>query len=112
MSQAGPVKITTPQEIRPLVDALLLRFHPEAIWLFGSRARGDNRDDSDWDLLMVLPDDCPSELLDPLHAWEVRSRIGVPATVISALSGELTESAGAPNTLAYEVVRDGKLLVD
>ena len=24
------------------------------LWLFGSRARGDNRDDSDWDILVLL----------------------------------------------------------
>ena len=27
------------------------------MWLFGSRARGDNRPDSDWDLLVVLDQD-------------------------------------------------------
>lgn len=25
-----------------------------ALWLYGSRARGDARDDSDWDLLLLL----------------------------------------------------------
>lgn len=24
------------------------------VWLYGSRARGDTRDDSDWDLLILL----------------------------------------------------------
>ena len=24
------------------------------LWLFGSRARGDNREDSDWDILVLL----------------------------------------------------------
>lgn len=24
------------------------------VWLFGSRARGDNREDSDWDILILL----------------------------------------------------------
>lgn len=112
MLNSSPATLRTAREIRTLVDALRERFHPEAIWLFGSRARGDNRDGSDWDLLMVLPDDCPSELLDPLQAWEVRRMAGVPATIVSALSGELQESSRAPNTLAYEVARDGKLLVD
>lgn len=27
------------------------------LWLFGSRARGDNRYDSDWDLLVILNQD-------------------------------------------------------
>ncbi len=35
-----------------LVEAL----DPQAIWLFGSRARGDHRPDSDFDLLVVAKD--------------------------------------------------------
>jgi predicted nucleotidyltransferase len=30
--------------------------HPEEIWLFGSRARGTAGPESDWDLLVVVPD--------------------------------------------------------
>ena len=37
------------EAIKRLVDAL----HPRAIILFGSRARGTNRADSDYDLLVV-----------------------------------------------------------
>ncbi len=35
---------------------LIVQLDPEEIWLFGSRARGDHRPDSDIDLLLVLPD--------------------------------------------------------
>jgi uncharacterized protein len=35
---------------------LIVQLDPEEIWLFGSRARGDHRPDSDIDLLVVLPD--------------------------------------------------------
>ncbi len=37
--------------VRRLVDT----YRPIAIYLFGSRARGDNRPSSDYDLLLVLP---------------------------------------------------------
>src|ERR1700738_1164630 len=36
--------------VRRLVDAL----HPERIYLFGSRARGDAHDDSDYDVLLLV----------------------------------------------------------
>ncbi len=39
-----------------LRDRLVVELKPMAIWLFGSRARGDARADSDFDLLVVLPD--------------------------------------------------------
>ena len=38
------------------VKEIVLRLEPEAeIYLFGSRARGDFMEDSDWDLLILLP---------------------------------------------------------
>lgn len=44
------------QEIISLLRARLLEFAPEAkAILYGSRARGDNRPDSDVDLLILLP---------------------------------------------------------
>ncbi len=33
--------------------------NPEAVYLFGSRARGDARPDSDYDLLVIVSDDAP-----------------------------------------------------
>jgi hypothetical protein len=38
------------------VHRLVAQLDPDEIWLFGSRARGDHRPDSDIDLLVVLPD--------------------------------------------------------
>ncbi|WP_346660328.1 nucleotidyltransferase domain-containing protein [Nannocystis pusilla] len=40
--------------------------------MFGSRARGEATEDSDWDLLVVVPDDTPDDELDPLVAWQLR----------------------------------------
>ena len=41
-----------------VVARLVAALDPRAIWLFGSRARGDNRPDSDFDLLVVAKDGC------------------------------------------------------
>jgi uncharacterized protein len=43
------------------VHRLVAQLDPDEIWLFGSRARGDHRPDSDIDLLVVLPDGLPLE---------------------------------------------------
>src|SRR4051812_19985392 len=42
-------------------DRLVAMLRPDAIWLFGSRARGNHRDDSDFDLLVALPDGLSEE---------------------------------------------------
>ena len=42
-----------PEVLRRLVDIIVREADPEAIILFGSRARGDARADSDIDLLVI-----------------------------------------------------------
>jgi predicted nucleotidyltransferase len=55
-----------PQLIARMVDVL----HPVQVWLFGSRARGEARSDSDWDFLAILPDDAPEQDLDLASVWQ------------------------------------------
>jgi len=43
-----------PPYLSEVVDRIVRKFHPEKIILFGSWARGDAREDSDLDLLVVL----------------------------------------------------------
>ena len=104
--------LSVPDEIRPLVEAIRHRFNPEAVWLFGSRARGDHRPDSDWDIVVALPDDCDPELLDPIVAWTIKHDLGIAATVLSTTGGALARSWGEPNTIGYVLARDGVLLQD
>jgi predicted nucleotidyltransferase len=80
------------------------------VWLFGSRARGDHRPDSDWDILVALPDNADPELLDPLVGWTIQHEVGIPATILSTTSTALAEGWGARNTLGYALARDGRLL--
>jgi predicted nucleotidyltransferase len=54
-----------PQMIARMVEVL----HPVQIWLFGSRARGEARADSDWDFMAILPDDAPEQDLDLCSVW-------------------------------------------
>lgn len=80
---------------------------PEAIYLFGSHARGDSNADSDYDLLVIVPDDAPSARA----RWKRRrvSRatpefrsISFPAAAASSSANGSTSarSATAPRTRA------------
>jgi len=57
----------------------IIKHDPKAeIYLYGSRARGDNRKDSDWDILVISPNekitfDYESELRDPILDIEIDS---------------------------------------
>ncbi len=44
-----------------LVRRLVEAFHPEKIFLFGSKARGEAGPDSDYDLLVLVGDEAPPE---------------------------------------------------
>lgn len=49
------------QFLAEIVDRIIAAYQPERIYLFGSKARGDAGPDSDYDLLVVVPDDAPPE---------------------------------------------------
>ncbi len=40
-----------------MVDRLVKFFEPERVYLFGSAARGDAGEDSDYDFMVLIPDD-------------------------------------------------------
>jgi uncharacterized protein len=102
-----------PLDLRPL-RVLLTRieetYHPLQVWLFGSRARGDAHPHSDWDLLVVVPDDTPEELLHPVLAWRLQRGSGVYADVIPLRAGEVVEDLDTANTLPYSLAREGVLI--
>ena len=55
-----------PQEF---ITRIVEELHPVQIWLFGSRAKGTARPDSDWDLFVVLPDTASEDDLDGVKRW-------------------------------------------
>ena len=66
-------------EILKRIRKGITKYDPKAeIYLYGSRARGDNRKDSDWDILVITPQekitfDYESELRDPIIELELDS---------------------------------------
>lgn len=99
--------IPAPAVLRPLLQIIAERMHPLEIWLFGSRARGDNRPDSDWDLLAVVPDDASSDFDDPLVAWQIVKDSGLETTLLVTRKGDLAAVWGRVNTLGYDLAREG-----
>jgi uncharacterized protein len=105
--------IAVPDEIGVLVSALCEKLHPSEIWLFGSRARGTATRDSDWDLLAVLDDDAAPELSDPVLAWTISRESNIPSTILTTRRTDLARIWGLPNTVGYDLAREGvRLIVD
>jgi predicted nucleotidyltransferase len=96
--------------LQTLLARLEEAFRPEQVWLFGSRARGDAQAGSDWDLLVVVPDDTNEEDLSPSVSWRLQRNSGVYADVILYRSSEFMDDLGAVNTVLYDVKREGVLI--
>ncbi len=98
--------------IRPVIDALVLALSPLSIWLFGSRAERRERPDSDWDLLVVLPDGAPASDLDPIAAWRRFGRLGVPVDIVPCTQSEFEEERLEPDSLPAAAWRRGRCLYE
>lgn len=87
-------------------------YQPTQVWLFGSRARGTSHAGSDWDLLAVVDDDTPAERLAPSTVWDSLDLDHVVADVIVLPRSVFEEDRDVPNTLAWPVAREGRLVYE
>ena len=77
------------QEILNRIKSGITTKDPNAeIYLFGSRARKDNRSDSDWDILVITPRDkitfdYESDLRDPIIDIELETGQSISVLVYS-----------------------------
>jgi hypothetical protein len=64
--------------------------------------------ESDWDLLVVVPDDlAPEGFDDPRTIWQVKRGTGVSADVLVCRASEFEEDRGTHNTIAYDAAVEG-----
>ncbi len=90
-------------ELGNLLERIKATYQPADVLLFGSRARGGGDAFSDWDILVVLPDDADERLLDPMIGWETQSGSGVHADVHACLRREYLADRDVANSLAREI---------
>jgi len=65
-----------------IVERLRQAYAPERIYLFGSHARGEAGPDSDFDILVVVPDDAPPSRRGSRLAYQSLRGTGVAADVL------------------------------
>ena len=89
-----------------LEEAGRLGVEVEKIILFGSRARGDYREDSDWDILIVVSEDAPPQALKQLRR-NLYLRLSIPVDIITVRKSYWIKYRESPGTIAYEAMREG-----
>jgi predicted nucleotidyltransferase len=82
----------------------------KAIILFGSRARGDNDDESDWDLCVILPDHVEWGRFTPVTLWPLVSDLGIPIQVVPIRRSVFEAKKSGINNLSHDIARDGMVI--
>ena len=103
----------TPQDVdhrvREIAARIVAEFSPSLVLLFGSRARGDARPDSDVDLIVVWKDENPP----PRRAAAVRlaiGRVGLPMDLAVATPSEFARFKEWRGHVFHSATREGVVL--
>lgn len=91
-----------------MVDRFVHALHPEQIYLFGSRPRGDIGPDGDYDLLAVVPEsDLTPQRRDVLAFWALCG-VGAAKEVVMWTREEFESRSRAASSLPATVLREEK----
>jgi predicted nucleotidyltransferase len=93
-----------------IVRRLVAAYQPEKIYLFGSVARGEAGAHSDYDLLVIVPDDAPPSRRRSRLAYEVLWGTGTAADVLVWTASQFESRRHVPASLPATVLREGRLL--
>ncbi len=103
--------MTDAATIRKAVDLLQQAAKPRKIILFGSHARGDAREDSDVDFL-VIERSVPNRVAEMVRLRRILSPLRIPVDVRVVSEEAFREWSTTPGTVLYEAALEGKVLYD
>jgi len=103
-----------PSANNPILDEVAHRLvetcHPDRIYLFGSAARGEAGADSDYDFLLVVPDDTPKDVLSGRRPHQAGRDLGLFTDMVVYTRTYFGERLHLVSSMPATVVREGRLL--
>ena len=93
-----------------VVQRLVEVYHPLRIYLFGSAARGDAGPDSDYDFMVVVPDDAPLELRDSKLGYQALGGLCIAKDILVWPRRFFEEQLHLRASLPSTILDEGKLL--
>ena len=109
---AGIFRIPTAGDpvLTEVVRRLVETYRPEYIYLFGSVARGDAGPDSDYDIMVAVPDEVPREMQESDLAYRALRGLGTAKDVLVWTRSEFEKRLHLKASLPSAILREGKLL--
>jgi len=106
-----PVQEKKAREIlEEIIHRLVQVYRPEQIYLFGSVARGEAGADSDFDIMVVVPNQAPVEKQRSRLAYQALRGTGVAADILVWTKKSFEERLHLQASLPATIMREGKLL--
>ncbi|MGD9974115.1 MAG: nucleotidyltransferase domain-containing protein [Desulfatirhabdiaceae bacterium] len=99
-------------QLSEIVRRLIEAYQPVSIHLFGSVARDEAGPDSDYDLMVVVPDDASPERRREKLAYDCLWGTGTAADILVLTESRFARKTSVVNSLPATVLREGVLLYD
>jgi predicted nucleotidyltransferase len=101
----------TAEKLRQAVERIVELSAPQRVILFGSRARGEQRPDSDADLL-VIESEVPDQAAEMTRLRRAIRSLRIPVDVLVVSEDKFRYWADTPGNVFYEAAREGQLLYE
>ena len=105
----------TPELLEQMTAAIVQAVAPEQIVLFGSRAKGLDRPDSDIDFLIVEAEPFGlnhSRRKESAKVWKALGPFGIPADVLMFSTEEIAKWQHSRNHVISRAIAEGKVLYE
>ena len=100
------------EALSEILRRLVKTFDPASIWLFGSRARGTSRPDSDFDLLVVAKPGGSFGSEDYERIYAPLVGLGVGCDVVPCSAEDFCVGACIKTSLIAQILAGGRRLYD
>jgi uncharacterized protein len=95
-----------------MVRRLEKAFHPDQIYLYGSRARGEDGPDSEYNLMLVVSTSQSPRYKRDQQAFRALCGLGVPKEVMVLTRADFEAGRKVICSLPATVLREGRLLYE
>jgi predicted nucleotidyltransferase len=101
------------QRLQAIVETIVQVAQPERVILFGSRAKGTARDESDYDFLVVVRGiRNEREVSRRIYRALMDKRVGAAVDVVVVNTGTLEQHGESPYYIYQQALREGRVFYE